>query len=110
MKRIYILSSALIIGILLFYLFEYKHLSQDTTIKVGVLFSETGTMAASERPVIRSTLLAIEQINQQGGINGKQIIPIFYNAQSNWKKYATLAKKMILKDHVKVIFGCWTSA
>jgi urea transport system substrate-binding protein len=110
MKRIYIISSLLIIGILLFYLFEYTHLTQDTTIKVGVLFSETGTMAESEQPVIRSTLLAIEQINQQGGINGKQIIPIFYDTQSDWKNYAQLAKKLILKDHVNVIFGCWTSA
>lgn len=67
-------------------------------------------MGRAERPVLRSTLLAIEQINQHGGVDGKRIVPIIYDGASDWKKYAALAKKMILEDHVKVIFGCWTSA
>ena len=109
MKRIYVFNVILIIGILLVYFFEYTNLAEDKTIKVGVLFSETGIMADSERPILRSTLLAIEQINKQGGVNGKQIIPIVYDGESNWKRFPVLAKKMITSDHVNVIFGCWTS-
>jgi urea transport system substrate-binding protein len=38
------------------------------TIKVGVLHSLSGTMAISEKSVVDSTLLAIEEINAAGGI------------------------------------------
>ena len=39
-------------------------------IKVGILHSETGTMAISERSVRDATLLAIEEINEAGGLLG----------------------------------------
>jgi serine/threonine protein kinase len=39
---------------------------------VGVLHSFSGTMALSESPVADATLLAIEEINQRGGIRGKK--------------------------------------
>ncbi len=110
MKRIYFFNFLLIIVVLLIYFFEYSNLTEDTTINVGVLFSQTGAMAVSERSVLRATLLAIEQINQQGGVNGKQIIPIIYDPMSNAKQHAVLAKKMILKEQVKVIFGCGRSS
>lgn len=110
MKRIYILNFLLIVGILLVYFFEYSSFTEESTVNIGVLFSETGSMAKAERPVLRSTLLAIEQINQLGGVNGKRIIPIIYDGASDPKQHAVLAKKMIQKDHVKAIFGCWTSA
>lgn len=96
-----------------FYFLDYKiyhPFTQNKDIKVGILFSETGTMADSERPVMRAALLAIDQINAEGGINGRHITPIVDDGVSDWNKYAVLAKTMILQNHVKVIFGCWTSA
>jgi DNA-binding winged helix-turn-helix (wHTH) protein len=40
---------------------------------VGILHSLTGCMAWSESPVIDATLLAIEEINQKGGVLGRKI-------------------------------------
>lgn len=37
-------------------------------IKIGILHSLTGTMASSESPVVDAALLAIEQLNQEGGV------------------------------------------
>jgi urea transport system substrate-binding protein len=79
-------------------------------LKVGILYSTTGIMADTERPALRATLLAIEEINNRGGINGQLIEPIVYNPDSNWKKTAELATELIEKDQVVVIFGCFTSA
>src|SRR5207245_569545 len=45
-------------------------------IKVGVLHSRTGTMAISERSVIDATLLAIDEINDKGGLLGRPIEPV----------------------------------
>jgi urea transport system substrate-binding protein len=110
MKKVYLFISIIVVALLLFYFLGYDRLTQNSEIKVGVLFSQTGTMAASEQPVARAVLLAIEQINKQGGIDGKSIVPVVYDGASNWKKYASLANKMLSQDKVKVIFGCWTSA
>jgi urea transport system substrate-binding protein len=80
------------------------------TIKVGVLHSLSGTMAISEKSVVDSTLLAIEEINAAGGIGGKKIEAIQEDGASDWPTFAEKAKKLIDQDQVVVIFGCWTSA
>ncbi|NCC31936.1 MAG: urea ABC transporter substrate-binding protein, partial [Chloroflexia bacterium] len=47
--------------------------SSSEPIKVGILHSLTGTMAISEQSVSQATLLAIEQLNAQGGVLGRRI-------------------------------------
>lgn len=80
------------------------------TIKVGILHSLSGTMAISEKSVVDSTQLAIEEINSAGGLLGKQIEAIQEDGASDWPTFAEKAKKLIEEDQVVVIFGCWTSA
>lgn len=80
------------------------------TIKVGILHSLSGTMAISEKSVVDSTQLAIEEINGSGGLLGKQIEAIAEDGASDWPTFAEKAKKLIEEDQVVVIFGCWTSA
>ncbi|WP_416671794.1 urea ABC transporter substrate-binding protein [Egbenema bharatensis] len=79
-------------------------------IRVGVLHSLSGTMAISEQSVVDSTLLAIDEINANGGLLGKQIQPIVEDGASDWPTFAEKARKLIDEDQVVVIFGCWTSA
>ncbi|BCX12673.1 MAG: urea ABC transporter substrate-binding protein [Thermosynechococcus sp.] len=80
------------------------------TIKVGILHSLSGTMAISEKSVVDATQLAIEQINQAGGVLGKQIQPILEDGASDWPTFAEKATKLIDQDKVVAVFGCWTSA
>ena len=80
------------------------------TIKVGILHSQTGTMALSEKPVIDATLFAIEEINNDGGVLGKQIEAIVVDTQSDPIYAAEAAEKLIVTENVVAIFGCWTSA
>ncbi|HEY9623676.1 MAG TPA: urea ABC transporter substrate-binding protein [Crinalium sp.] len=80
------------------------------TIKVGILHSLSGTMAISEKSVVDSTQLAIEQINAAGGVLGKKIEAIVEDGASDWPTFAEKATKLIDEDQVVVIFGCWTSA
>ena len=79
-------------------------------IKVGVLHSLTGTLAISETSVVDATLLAIEEINQRGGVLGRQIEPIVVDGRSDWPFFATEAERLITQEKVSTIFGCWTSA
>lgn len=79
-------------------------------IKVGILHSLSGTMSISEVSVKDGELLAIEEINANGGVLGRKIVPVIEDGASDWPTFAEKAKKLILKDKVDVVFGCWTSA
>lgn len=82
----------------------------NAPIAVGVLHSLTGTMAVSEKPVVDGTLLAIEEINARGGINGRLLRAVVADGASDDATFARQAERLIDQDHVSVIFGCWTSA
>ena len=79
-------------------------------IKVGILHSQSGTMAISEASVVRATLLAIDEINANGGVLGRRIEPVVVDGRSDWPTFAREARKLIVDNEVSVIFGCWTSA
>ena len=78
--------------------------------RVGVLFAQTGCTAEIERTQLGGTLLAIEEINANGGINGRELQPIIYDPGADNTLYAHLARKLLLEDGVTSIFGCYTSA
>ncbi|NJO20924.1 MAG: urea ABC transporter substrate-binding protein, partial [Spirulinaceae cyanobacterium RM2_2_10] len=80
------------------------------TIKVGILHSLSGTMAISETTVVDAEQLAIKEINEAGGVLGKQIEAIVEDGASDWPTFAEKAAKLIDQDEVVTIFGCWTSA
>ena len=52
------------------------------TVKVGVLQSLSGTMSISEVAVKNAEMLAIKEINDNGGVLGKQIEPIVEDGES----------------------------
>ncbi len=83
---------------------------QGSPIKVGIIHSLTGTMSISEKPVLNSTLLAIDEINQKSGILGRKIEPIIIDGQSDPLVFAEKAKYLITQEHVSAVFGGWTSA
>ncbi|AXI99374.1 urea transport system substrate-binding protein [Cyclonatronum proteinivorum] len=78
-------------------------------IPVGVLHSLTGTMAISEQGVVNATLLAIEEINAAGGVNGRKIEATIRDGASSGQVFAREAERLITEDQVDVVFGCWTS-
>ena len=82
---------------------------EDKNIKVGILHSETGSMASSEKVVMEAELLAIEEINAAGGVLGHTITPVIEDGESTAKVFAQKATKLIEEDGVATIFGCWTS-
>jgi branched-chain amino acid transport system substrate-binding protein len=79
-------------------------------IRIGVLFSETGATSTIGRSQMQGTLLAIDEINQAGGVEGREIVPVRYDAQSSPAVYAAYAERLLLQDKVNVIFGCYMSS
>ncbi|HEB56035.1 MAG TPA: urea ABC transporter substrate-binding protein [Gammaproteobacteria bacterium] len=79
------------------------------TIKVGVLHSLSGTMAISETTLKDTMLMLIDEQNKKGGLLGKKLEAVVVDPASNWPLFAEKARELISKDHVAVVFGCWTS-
>ncbi|KAA0594946.1 urea transport system substrate-binding protein [Azospirillum lipoferum] len=82
----------------------------DSTVKVGILHSTTGTMAISETGSVQAEKLAIAQINEMGGVLGRKIEVIQEDGASDWPTFAEKARKLLVEDKVAAVFGCWTSA
>ena len=82
----------------------------DDTVTVGILHSITGTMAISETGSTQAEKLAIKQINESGGVLGRQIEYIQEDGASDWPTFAEKSRKLLVKDKVAAVMGCWTSA
>lgn len=78
--------------------------------RVGVLFSRTGVTAVIEETQLQGTILAIDEINSAGGINGRELVPIIYDPASEDRRFAALADRLLAEDGVTTIFGCYTSS
>ena len=79
-------------------------------IRVGVLFSETGVTSVIENSERMGTVLAAEEINQAGGINGRELQLVWYDPESRPARFQALAEKLILEDGVRIILGCYMSS
>jgi urea transport system substrate-binding protein len=79
-------------------------------IKVGILHSLSGTMANSESVVVDAAMLAIDELNQAGGVLGRPIVPVVRDGRSDPAVFAREAERLIREDAVCTVFGCWTSA
>jgi urea transport system substrate-binding protein len=83
--------------------------AQSKTVKIGILHSLSGTMAISETVLKDVVLMAVEEINAKGGVNGMKIEPVVVDPASNWPLFAEKARQLLTQDKVAVVFGCWTS-
>jgi branched-chain amino acid transport system substrate-binding protein len=67
-------------------------------------------MSVIEETQLRGTLLAIDEINTTGGVNGREIVPVIYDPASDNTLFRHYAKKLMTEDGVSSIFGCYTSS
>jgi branched-chain amino acid transport system substrate-binding protein len=67
-------------------------------------------MAVTETEHFLGTALAIQEVNQAGGILGRELEVIAYDPGSDPENYRKLADRLLTEDGISVIFGCSTSA
>jgi urea transport system substrate-binding protein len=79
------------------------------TVKLGCLFSSSGTMANIEGRLNYVTRMAAEELNAKGGVLGKTVEVVTTDPSSDWPLYAQLGRQLIQQEEVAATFGCWTS-
>ena len=83
---------------------------QPAPIKLGLLHSKTGPLAVTESAWLEGELLAIEEINAEGGVLGRPVEAVVADGRSDWPTFASEAERLITEEHVVSIVGCWASA
>jgi urea transport system substrate-binding protein len=79
-------------------------------VKLGLLHSLTGTIAIAEASLVEAEKLAIDEINAAGGVLGRKIEAVVEDGASENPVFAEKAKKLLERDKVAAIIGCYTSA
>ena len=76
------------------------------TIKAGILYSLSGTLAISETTLKDTVLLLIDEQNKKGGLMGKQLEAVVVDPASDWPLFAEKARELLAVQEVDVMFGC----
>ncbi|MGP0062727.1 MAG: bifunctional serine/threonine-protein kinase/ABC transporter substrate-binding protein [Isosphaeraceae bacterium] len=79
-------------------------------IKVGLLHSLTGPLSSVERPMVEAENMAIEEINEAGGLLGRPLVKAIGDGHSDESIFAETARELIEREHLDVLVGCLTSA
>lgn len=79
-------------------------------IKVASILDLSGGLDIYGQPMSNAINLAADEINAAGGLLGRPLQIINYDAQSNMQLYAQYAQQAALKDKVSVVHGGITSA
>lgn len=87
----------------------YEKRDDTPYIKIGVYASLTGCASLLGRMGQQGIRLAVEDINESGGVDGKEIRLIEYDDQSDSEAAVTAVRKMIEEDRVDAIIGSHTS-
>ncbi|MEE9334151.1 MAG: ABC transporter substrate-binding protein [Granulosicoccaceae bacterium] len=74
--------------------------AQAENIKIGFNVPLTGFAAADGLSAKTGAVLAVEQINSNGGINGDMLELVVYDDQASPKEAVPIAQKLIEKDNV----------
>lgn len=73
--------------------------------KIGGIFSITGAQSFLGDPEKKSMELAVEQINQTGGIDGRMLEAVIYDTEGDPSKALNAANRLISRDNVIAIIG-----
>jgi branched-chain amino acid transport system substrate-binding protein len=85
--------------------------AQQKEIKVGVIYDYTGAFAAggSEAAAL-GTKIAIDMLNEKGGVEGYKINPIYADAQSKTEVAINEMTRLLDQEKVNLIMGVFSSA
>ncbi|MDD7986123.1 transporter substrate-binding protein [Lentisphaera marina] len=78
--------------------------------KVAFLHSASGILKEHEEGVIKSYIVAFDEINKNGGLLDHKITYEIFDGQSNEYVFAEQAKNIVKNHNITSVFGCSTSS
>jgi ABC-type branched-subunit amino acid transport system substrate-binding protein len=78
---------------------------EGTPIKIGIIADLTGPFTTYGNSLSRSAQLAIKEINEAGGIDGRQVEVIVEDIQTDVAATVDKARKLVQSDDVDLVMG-----
>ncbi len=100
MKKLLVLFLAVVLGLTL----AGASFAAET-VKVGYLAALTGDWAAYGQTEKKTAMLAVDEINAQGGINGRKVELVVYDFRGRQEDAVNAVRRMINEDKVDAIVG-----
>ncbi|MBW1699229.1 MAG: ABC transporter substrate-binding protein [Deltaproteobacteria bacterium] len=105
-------KSSFIIGLMIITLFSLSSLlfaAEPPPVRIGFLYPLTGKMSAVGREALRGAQIAVDQVNEKGGIwNGRKIELVTADA-SDTEAARTETERLCTVEKVKAILGVYSS-
>ena len=100
MRKGYIIQLLALAGI-----FVWGLATAAEPIKLGCLFDLSGPAGHIGTPSKYVAEMAVERINKEGGVNGRQVVLVYGDSESDAGKAALQAKRLIEKEKVAALIG-----
>ncbi len=84
--------------------------TSNDVVKIGLLTDVTGDFSSYGTQAVIGAKLAVDEINEAGGINGKKVQLIQYDTQTDNTVYQEMARKVCLEDKANVVLAGVSSA
>jgi len=102
--------AVLVVGFLVPLFFMFTGCSESPPVRIGLVAGLSGGNADLGQAGRNGVLLAVEQINKQGGINQKHKIELVIRDDGNDRGKAAAAADSLVQEGVSVIIGPYTTA
>lgn len=79
-------------------------------VKLGSILDTSGIFDAYGKPMDMAMRLAVREINESGGLNGREVEVVSYDTQSDMAFYSQYAQRLVRQDRVDVVHGGILSA
>ena len=85
-------------------------LAAEEPIRVGNILDQTGGLNIYSLKQIQALAMAVDELNQAGGLLGRPVELFFYDSQSNNQFNSQYATQALVRDQVQVLHGGITSS
>lgn len=83
--------------------------AEPETVNIGVIYPKTGQYAEYGRLFEQGFELAVEKVNSEGGVGGKQLGLVYFDTQSDPKQSAAVAPKLVADESIIAVVGDYSS-
>lgn len=78
---------------------------EATVIKIGLLSPTSGDLAIYGQAVLNASMMAVDELNAEGGIDGATIELVHYDNEGDPTKSMTLFSKLVEEDEIVALVG-----
>lgn len=106
-KTLWLVVAVVVVALAVYFVFNKPQPASGESIKIGAAMGLTGDAAAWGEPSLNAAKLAVEEINKNGGINGRPLELVVEDTKSTSKDTISAVQKLQNIDGAHVFLVTW---